>query len=362
MAFYELIKFDGSGTNWLIYKHPVTEFNRNSKMIVSPGQVGIIVHDGKIEKILEEGTVKIDSELLPFLKGFTKAFYGGNNPYPIEIYYINKRLKLDLFWGTSDPIKLIDPKYQIQINVRARGQMGIRLSNYQYFFQTLVGTLMNGAVITFDIIQNFFRGKINQIIKKTITEYIITNKTTFFEIDAHTDDISAKFESEFREETAEFGFDLVNFSIESINVPDDDFDKLNEILHKKAEFDQLGDQNYRTIRGYDVYEAGAKNNGAAPTFMGVGMGMSMGQNLAAGSSSIIPPSQENNNDASNITNASKMKTINCPSCGKVIDPNKKFCPECGYKLVHNCPNCGAAVEPTEKFCSECGTPLNKKED
>ena len=174
MAFYELIKYDGNGINWLIFKHPVTEFNRNSKLIVSPGQVAIIVHNGKIEKIVEEGTVRINSELLPFLKAFTQMFYG-TNPYPIEIYFINKRIKLDLFWGTADPLKLIDPKYNIQINVRARGQMGIKLANYQYFFQTLVGTLMKGSFIDFDIIQNFFRGKINQIIKKQLSKYIINN-------------------------------------------------------------------------------------------------------------------------------------------------------------------------------------------
>jgi membrane protease subunit (stomatin/prohibitin family) len=162
MAFYDVIRCDNvnGGIDWLMYKHPVDEFNNKSRLIVSPGQVAIIVHNGKIEKICQEGTYKINSELLPFLKNFTKAFFGGNNPYPIEIYFINKRLKLDLLWGTSDPVKLIDPKYNIQINVRARGQLGVRLDNYQYFYQTLVGSLMKGNYIDFKIIQTFFRGKI----------------------------------------------------------------------------------------------------------------------------------------------------------------------------------------------------------
>lgn len=349
MAFYELIKYDGNGINWLIFKHPVTEFNRNSKLIVSPGQVAIIVHNGKIEKIVEEGTVRINSELLPFLKAFTKMFYG-TNPYPIEIYFINKRIKLDLFWGTADPLKLIDPKYNIQINVRARGQMGIKLANYQYFFQTLVGTLMKGSFIDFDIIQNFFRGKINQIIKKTLTDFFVSKKITFFEIEAHIDEIADEFKNKFDSECEEFGFDLVNFSIESINVPNDEFDKLNEILHKKAEFDQLGDQNYRTIRGYDVYEAGAKNNSATATMMGVGMGMGL-SNGVGGAGNIIPPAQPQQ--------AQKGNMSTCPSCGSPVDSTKKFCPECGAKLKSTCPSCGSPVDPTKKFCPECGQPLNK---
>ena len=344
MAFYDVIKYNGNGIDWLIYKHSVDEFNNNSRLIVSTGQVAIIVHNGKIEKICEEGTFKINSEFLPFLKGFTKAFFGGKNAYPIEIYFINKRIKLDMLWGTSDPIKLLDPKYQIQINVRARGQMGIKLINYQYFFQTLVGTIMKNQIIDFSIIQDFFRGKINQIIKKQLSKFIINNKITYFEIDLHIDDVQKLLEEELRAELEQFGFDVINLSIESINVPEEDLAKLNDILHKKAEYEQLGDQVYRTTRGYDILEAGAENNGAAATMMGVGMGMNMAGNVT-NNMGIIPPAKEND------------KKIKCPSCNNLIDVNSKFCPECGSKILGFCPECGSKIEAGQKFCSECGHKL-----
>ena len=355
MAFYEVIRYESSVTNWLLYKHPVDEFNNKSRLIVSPGQVAIIVHNGKIEKICEDGTFKINSELLPFLKGFTKAFFGGANPYPIEIYFINKALKLNVYWGTSDPIKLTDPKYQIVINVRARGQLGVRLTEYQYFYQTLIGTLMKNSLITFDIIQEFFRGKTNQIVKKRLSTFIIENKISFLEIEPKIDEIQKSIFDELKEEIVKFGFDLVNLSVESINVPDEDFDKLNEILHKKAAYEQLGDQVYRTTRGYDVLEAGASNNGSAAAMMGIGMGMNMGNQMSG--TSIIPP-QENAKTAK-ATEEPKEK---CPSCGAFIQPNAKFCAECGAKILRNCPDCGTAVSPNQKFCPECGKALYKKEN
>ncbi len=355
MAFYEVIRYESSLTNWLLYKHPVDEFNNKSRLIVSPGQVAIIVHNGKIEKICEDGTFKINSELLPFLKGFTKAFFGGANPYPIEIYFINKALKLNVYWGTSDPIKLTDPKYQIVINVRARGQLGVRLTEYQYFYQTLIGTLMKNSLITFDIIQEFFRGKTNQIVKKRLSTYIIENKISFLEIEPKIDEIQKSIFDELKEEIVKFGFDLVNLSIESINVPDEDFDKLNEILHKKAAYEQLGDQVYRTTRGYDVLEAGASNNGSAAAMMGIGMGMNMGNQMSG--TSIIPP-QENAKTAK-ATEEPKEK---CPSCGSFIQPNAKFCAECGTKILRNCPECGTEVSPNQKFCPQCGKALYKKEN
>lgn len=49
----------------------------------------------------------------------------------------------------------------------------------------------------------------------------------------------------------------------------------------------------------------------------------------------------------------------CPSCGKPLATNAKFCPECGAKLVDNskCPECDAKVDPNAKFCPECGHKL-----
>lgn len=46
----------------------------------------------------------------------------------------------------------------------------------------------------------------------------------------------------------------------------------------------------------------------------------------------------------------------CPSCGKKT-PKGKFCMECGAPLVNKCPNCGAEVPQGGKFCLECGTRL-----
>ncbi len=344
MSLYNVVQFESTVNNWIIYKHPVTEVNTKSKLIVTTGQIAILVHNGKIESIKEEGSYTLDTELLPFVKSFVKAAYGRNNPYPLEIYYINKRVKLDLLWGTSDPINILDPIYKIQLRIRARGQIGVKLTEYQYFLQTLVGTLMKGSYVTFSVLQDYFRGTINQRVKKVISSFMINNQVTYFEIDAHLDEIQKMFEELLKEEMAKFGFSVLNLSIESINVPDEDLEKLNEILHKKAEYDQLGDNVYRTTRGYDVLEEGAKNNNSAGAFVGVGLGLDVAKNI--GSGAIIPNSQGNVN--------------RCPNCGSVIASDAKFCSECGKKIVHECPKCHKAVTPDQKFCPECGEPLNRR--
>ena len=345
MGLYEVVRFEGLNNDWLIYKYPSDEFNTRSKLIVSTAQIAIIVHNGKIEKICEAGTFKLDSELLPVIKGFTKSIHSGSNPYPIEIYFINKRLKLDFLWGTKDPIDVIDPVYQIKLRMRARGQFGVRITDYQYFLQTLVGSLMKDNYITFDVLRDYFRGFINQKIKKILAVELVSKKITYFEIGVHVDEIQEAMQEAITKELNKFGFEVANLSIENIDAPEEDLNKLNEILHKKAELNQLGDNAYRTVRGYDVLEAGAKGNGTASTFMGVGLGTQMGGAVAG--AGIIPPAQQSASD----------DMIDCPKCGAKIDKNAKFCPECGAKILHNCPKCGAEVSPKQKFCPECGQKL-----
>ncbi len=54
--------------------------------------------------------------------------------------------------------------------------------------------------------------------------------------------------------------------------------------------------------------------------------------------------------------------IKCTNCGSPINPNSKFCPECGSKVElpkkKFCSECGVQLQPGAKFCPECGTKAN----
>lgn len=61
----------------------------------------------------------------------------------------------------------------------------------------------------------------------------------------------------------------------------------------------------------------------------------------------------------------KMKT--CPSCGKEVKDEAKFCGGCGYKFTDSvgtsasstdvCPSCGNPLKSGAKFCGKCGTKI-----
>lgn len=44
----------------------------------------------------------------------------------------------------------------------------------------------------------------------------------------------------------------------------------------------------------------------------------------------------------------------CPKCKAKLEPDAKFCPECGYKLIVTCEKCAIEYPIGTKFCKQCG--------
>jgi class 3 adenylate cyclase len=51
--------------------------------------------------------------------------------------------------------------------------------------------------------------------------------------------------------------------------------------------------------------------------------------------------------------------MKCPKCQTENSETRKFCRECGAKLLLVCPQCGFENLPADKFCGECGQRLGE---
>lgn len=168
------------------------------------------------------------------------------------------------------------------------------------------------------------------------------------EITTRLDDISQNAFEEVGPEFSKYGLNLVNFYIQSINFPDEDFEQINKILEDRAAFEIMGDNRYVAKRSFDVYETAAGNeNGVAGAFAAGGIGLGAGAALA---SNINNP----------INTQSSVEVTACPKCGDKNAADAKFCKSCGASLAKPtivCPNCKSVQPSQAKFCSECGKPL-----
>ena len=55
-------------------------------------------------------------------------------------------------------------------------------------------------------------------------------------------------------------------------------------------------------------------------------------------------------------------TMNCTACGEANESGRKFCGECGQRLMLLCPTCGEGNSPGSKFCGECGARVTDSAD
>lgn len=344
MAAIDVVRFDGlKNRDWLIYKYPSEELVLGTQLIVQEGQTAIFVKGGLVADVFYPGTYTLVTENLPLLKSIVNLPFGGRTPFSAEVYFLNTTVRLDINWGTIDPIQLIDPKYYVKLRIRAFGQMGLRVLDVTTLFKEVIGGMQKNDIVKFDKIKEYYRGILVLKAKSAIADAIITNRISALEVSAKLEELSNRVKEQIIPEFERYGFSVNNFFIQSINFPDEDFEKINKILEDKAAFEIMGDGRYTTKRSFDVYEGAVNNDsGLAGVFAagGIGLGAAAGMGAAMNQTVGNPIGRED--------------TKECVSCKARIPIGSKFCPECGFNNSESICECGNRLAPGTKFCPECG--------
>lgn len=344
MSILSVVRFDGlKSRDWLIFKYPSDSLVLGSQLIVQEGQTAIFVKNGSICDVFYPGTYTLATENLPILNKLVNLPFGGSTPFSAEVYFLNTTMRLDINWGTIDPIQLIDPKYYVKLRVRAFGQMGLKVSDPAILFRELIGGMQQSEIVKFDKIKEYYRGILVIKVKAAIADAIITNGISALEISTKLESLSERVKEHIAAAFEQYGFVVSNFYIQSINFPDEDFAKINKILEDKAAFEIMGDGRYATKRSFDVYEGAATNSGGvAGAFAAGGIGIGAAINMNASMNQTVGNPMQNDN------------MQECPHCHAKIPVNSKFCPECGKGCQETVCECGNKLKPGTKFCPECG--------
>ncbi len=339
MAIIDRVKFDGpSGV--LVWKYPSDELSWGTQVIVNQSQEALFFKGGEALDLLGPGTHKLETANIPLLRRLINIPFGGKSPFAAEIYFVNKAAQLDGKWGTKTPIPLLDPKYNIPLPVRAFGRFGVRVSDARKLIVGLSGTL---GEYTLDTLTEHFRGMVMTKTCDYLAETVAQRKVSFLEISAFLEEISADLKAKLKDDFAGYGLELLNFFLESVNVPDEDpaIQKLKKALADKAEIDILG-ADYNRKRSLDVMEKAAGTEGSG---MGAGMGLALGMGAGAGMGQLA---------AAAIGAAAAA----CPSCKAPAAAGARFCGQCGTSMgPKRCAKCSAEAGAGAKFCPSCGTAL-----
>ena len=355
MPVIDRIKYDGPPQNlvgeerqWLVYRFPGEDLVLGAQLIVNASQEAVFYYTGQILDSFGAGRHTLNKGNLPLVQHILNIPFGFRTPFTSEVYFINKTSKLDMKWGTSAPFHVQDPKFGILIGLRAFGQFGIKIKDSKKFLVEIIGVLGSSDLVDHRVVSRYFKGLLTTRIKDTIANSVINSKLSIFDITASIDLISETCKKRVVEEFDKFGIEVVNFFIESINVPNEDILRLRDILERKAEFTQIGDERYVTMRQLDVLEKLAGNPGDGGSGMGIGAGLGAG--VATGK--VIGEMFRNIKPEAPVKN----KNI-CPNCGYENLPEVVFCGKCGNKLAKDkkvCPNCSKENSPETAYCAFCG--------
>lgn len=402
MPVMSVIKNNAMG-NMLCSKVPCEDFNVGSQLIVAEYEEALFMKDGIIEEVFGPGKYTLTTENYPFLTKFMSRFLsGGVSAYNCKVYYINKSHHLELKWGTGTPIRVIDPMWGIEVHVQARGAYTVVVKEGKKFFLKMVGA--NIAAEEKDIIKNF-RTAFIQHITDQLAEYLISQGNEVLVVCNKKKGLADDMLSILNGILDEYGMELVNFYIESIEVPEDDecmnrirelriqrqekvFEREQSVADERIRYNlrresseadryvsgQMAQSDYErmSIRDQDgnngwarqetagIMREAAGNDGAGGAFVSAGMGLSMGAQMGGMMNQIhggqvggSPLSAEAGGERKNI----------CPKCSAVVPNGMKFCGNCGTPFKEEkpkCPECGAELIPGMKFCGNCGKPVAEK--
>lgn len=298
MALIDVVSWE-SNVNEFCWKYPSEDLRLGTQLVVHTSQTAFFVKGGAILDSFSPGTYTLKNNNIPLLGKLLNLPFGGDTPFKAEVWFVNQITRLDLKWGTPQPIQLEDPKYGIIVPIRAFGQYGISVTDPRLFLESLIG---NMSSFTAETIDRYFRGKLVSCLSTAVSRKIVVDQIPIPNINAYLSEVSDYCQAEIGKAFEQYGISLKDFSLMSINIPEDDksYIELKSAMATRAKMNIAGKDIYQMERSFDVLEKAAGNTSAiGGSLMGIGVGMGVGNiisgmaastiNTSPGSNQVTPP-------------------------------------------------------------------------
>jgi len=283
LAIFDVIKYGAPNDSQLVWKHSGDKLKLGSQLIVTEGQVAIFVKSGQALDLFRPGTHTLSTGNLPFIEKVINLPFGGKTPFSAEVWFLNTTVKRDLKWGTPSPIPLSDPALGFVVSARAFGRWGIRIENPQSFITQIVGSQRGSDA---SVVDSFFTGIINQSLTVELGKKIGQGTVSILQIASILNELSSSTFSIIQEEMTRFGIQLVNFDIESINIPKEELERIQDVYAKTLEVRELSKVEtggaYSAVKSFEVLDNAAKNEGNNNVGSLLGAGIGLGAGLPIG--------------------------------------------------------------------------------
>ncbi len=280
MALIDRVKYDAPDDTSFVWKYPSEDLTIGAQVIVNEGQEVIFVKSGEVLDTLGPGTHTLSTGNIPLLNKLINLPFGSKTPFTAEVWYVNKTVKRDLKWGTPSPIQVMDNNLGFPISARSFGKWGARIEDSRSFVTQIVGSQM---IADDKKITDYFIGEIIQKLSNTIASAINVNNISILQITSSLNELSKLTYEFIKKEFERFGLEVVNFNIESVNIPPEEMEKIQKVFEKTLEAKELSKVEvggaFTAIKTFDVLQAASENQsdgGGVGSFLGAGIGLGAG--------------------------------------------------------------------------------------
>ena len=279
MALVDIIKHEAPDDTLFVWKHPSSQIKVGSQLVVGEGQQAIFVKGGQALDCFDPGTHTLITGNIPLLDKIINLPFGGDTPFTAEVWFVNTTVKRDLKWGTPNPIPLMDTALGFPVSVRAFGKWGAKITDVRSFVMQIVGTQSHADA---EKVHSYFIGKIIESLTTFLGRTIASGEASILQIASVFSGLSDAAATEIMIEFEKFGVELVNFDIESINLPNEEMEKIQAVFAKTLEAKELSKTNiggaYTAIKSFEVLNNAAtnQNDGTVGAMLGAGIGLGAG--------------------------------------------------------------------------------------
>ena len=302
-----VIEYEGDNSVF-VWKHPKTDFNTMSQLIVHENQEALLFKDGQALDLFSAGRYTLETNNIPLLRNIINIPTGGKSPFHCEVYFINMTSHMAIRWGTDSQVQYMDPKYKFPLRIGLSGEMILSVNDSRRLVVKVVGTEKN---LTQDTLIQKFRSILMSKIKPYIAASMQSATYSIFEVDSHMDEFSDDLQNKLIPDFDDYGITLQKFMVTNIAKPEGDtaYEKYKdihvrqysdiaeaEIRQRKEVIDAETEAKktviesqalatkrrqegytYQQERGFDVAEKIAENEASGEfANMGIGLGMMAG--------------------------------------------------------------------------------------
>jgi len=254
------------------------EIKWGAQLTVRESQEVVFFRDGKALDVFKAGRHVLQTQNVPLIGKWVTSFaYGPDSPFRSEVYFVGKQLFPNLKWGTKEPILFRDTELKM-IRIRSHGMFSIQIADSMLFINKIVGTR---GVFRNDDIEDYLRN----IIVSRLTNILGDEMKTVFDMPSSFDDLSLAARLKLQAEFEGLGLSLHDFYINSISVPEE----VQEIIDQRSGMSAIG--NMDEFMKYKValsIENASKNPGGAGGAAGDAMGGGLGAGMGLGMGFMMP--------------------------------------------------------------------------